>query len=150
MRHLEQFLSIKAIGKDPFQQEGYFYKEVLTNEQILWVKQYYCYVIDHIMSPYEIKKTDDEIKILKEAFQKLQKKNVVFSFRNIFEFKQIISLNSNNDIKVSRYIQHDDQTGYIPVGTGDVDELLYYFEEQNCIIIKAKDFLENPTKYNEL
>jgi hypothetical protein len=150
MKQLEEFLSIKAIGKDPFQEVGYFYKEVLNNEQISWVKQYYDYVINHIMSAYEIKRTDDEIKILKEVFEKLQNKRVAFSFCNIFEFKEIICLNSKNDIKVSRYIQHDDQTGYSPLGAGEVNELLYFCEEQICKIIEAKDFLENPNKYKEL
>jgi len=150
MKNLEEFLSIKAIGKDPFQQVGYFYKEVLNPEQILWVKQYYNYVVNHIITPYEIKRTDNEIKILKEVFQKLKYKDIVFSFNNIFEFKEIISLNTENEIEVSRYIQHDDQTGYSPFGTGDVDELLYFIESQNRIIINAKDFLLNPNKYNDL
>ena len=148
MKNLEEFLSIKAIGKDPFQQVGYFYEEVLNNEQILWVKQYYNYVINHIMTTYEIKRSDDEIKILKEVFEKLKHKKIVFSFNNIFEFKDIISLNTENNIEVSRYIQHDDQTGY--TAFGGVDELLYFVESQNCKIINAKDFLENPNKYNEL
>jgi hypothetical protein len=148
MKHLEQFLSIKAIGKDPFQQEGYFYKEVLNAEQILWVKQYYNYVINHIMASYEIKRTDDEIKILKEVFKKLKHKDIVFSFDNIFEFKEIISLDTENKIEVSRYLQHDDQTGY-SVFRG-VDELLWFVESENCKIINAKDFLENPNKYNDL
>lgn len=148
MKNLEEFLSIKAIGKEPFQQVGYFYEEVLNDEQILWVKQYYNYVINHIMTTYEIKRSDDEIKILKEVFEKLKHKKIVFSFNNIFEFKEIISLNTENKIEVSRYIQHDDQTGY--TAFEGVDELLYFVESQNCKIINAKDFLENPNKYNEL
>lgn len=148
MKNLEEFLSIKAIGKEPFQQVGYFYEEVLNDEQILWVKQYYNYVINHIMTTYEIKRSDDEIKILKEVFEKLKHKKIVFSFNNIFEFKEIISLNTENKIEVSRYIQHDDQTGY--TAFEGVDELLYFVESQNCKIINDKDFLENPNKYNEL